>query len=177
VARARAAVLASGPAAVVSHRSAAELWGLMPESTGDVHVTVVGRNPGVRAGIQAHRVAKLPAAEVRKIRGIPLTSPARTICDIAGSEPSGEIEPALEEARVRRLVTDRALWAVIERAPMRNGSGLMRTLLAADLDSGFTRSEAERRLRRTLRELSVRCRSSTSVSTAFSSISSGRRRG
>jgi predicted transcriptional regulator of viral defense system len=116
-------VLACGAGAVVSHRSAAELWELMPEGDGDVHVTVVSRNPGRRSGIHAHRVAELPASEVREIRGIPVTSPARTICDVAASEPSNEIERALQEARVRELVSDRALRAVIDRTPSRKGWG------------------------------------------------------
>jgi very-short-patch-repair endonuclease len=52
---------------------------------------------------------------------------------------------------VRELVSDRALRAVIDRAPSRKGSALMRALLAEDRNSGFTRSEAERRLRGLLR--------------------------
>src|SRR6185437_12528940 len=64
-ARARAAALACGEGAVVSHRTAAELWALLPrEADTDVHVTVCRRNPGARSGIHTHRVRRLPDEEV-----------------------------------------------------------------------------------------------------------------
>jgi predicted transcriptional regulator of viral defense system len=50
IARARAAALAWGDAAVISHRTAAELWDLTPPAGGDTHITVVGGNPGQATG-------------------------------------------------------------------------------------------------------------------------------
>jgi very-short-patch-repair endonuclease/predicted transcriptional regulator of viral defense system len=151
VGRMRAAVLACGANAVLSHRSAAELWGLLPERNAPVAVTAVGRNPGQRLGIQTHRVAEMDPGELTQMRGIPLTSPARTICDLAGAGPSHETEQALEEARVLRLVTDRQLRQVIERAPTRAGSASIRALLAAENGAGYTRSKAERAMRALVR--------------------------
>ena len=64
-ARARAAALACGEGAVVGHRTAAELWALLPpEADTDIHVTVCRRNPGTRNGIHTHRVRRLPEEEV-----------------------------------------------------------------------------------------------------------------
>jgi very-short-patch-repair endonuclease len=59
---------------------------------------------------------------------------------------------ALAEARVHRLATDRQLREVIDRAPSRPGSSVIRTLLSEENDSGYTRSAAERRLRDLLRD-------------------------
>jgi very-short-patch-repair endonuclease/predicted transcriptional regulator of viral defense system len=146
-ARARAATMTCGEGAVVSHRTAAALYGLMPPR-GDVHVTVPGRNPGNRQGVQIHRVTTLSFDEIVVRDGLTLTSPARTICDVAGTEPLTEAERALSEARVQRLVTTRALERVIERTPTLKGSSVIRSLLRASEESGYTRSEAERRLRR-----------------------------
>jgi very-short-patch-repair endonuclease len=151
-ARARAAVLACGGDSVVSHRSAAELWGLLSEHDGEIDVTVIGRNPGLNPGIRLHRVAEMDPGELTHMRGIPLTSPARTICDLAGAGPSHEAEQALEEGRVRRLVTDRQLHQVIEHAPTRTGSAFIRALLAGENGAGYTRSKAERTMRALVRE-------------------------
>ena len=148
--RARAAVLACGVNAVLSHRSAAELWGLLPELEDAVDVTVIARNPGIRAGIRRHRATELPANQIRSIRAIPVTSPARTICDLAGVDPH-LAEEALEQARVRRLVTDRQLRRVIDLAPTRTGSAFIRALRAGENGTGYTRSKGERAMRALIR--------------------------
>ncbi|HET7047649.1 MAG TPA: DUF559 domain-containing protein, partial [Solirubrobacteraceae bacterium] len=79
--------------------------------------------------------------------GIPLTTPARTICDLAATEPLRDVESALAEARIHRLATDRQINAVIARASTRPGAPIIRKLLEAEADTGYTRSKAERRLR------------------------------
>jgi very-short-patch-repair endonuclease len=149
-ARARAAVFTCGEGSVLSHLTAAQLWGLLPAGE-DVHVTVSGRNPGVRQGVQVHRVRRLEMDEVTAKDALPLTTPARTICDLAATEALHEVETALAEARVHRLATDRQLLAVIGGAPTRRGASIVRNLLAQEDDSGYTRSRAERRLRELIR--------------------------
>lgn len=146
-ASARAAQLSCGEDSVISHRTAAALYGLMPPA-GDVHITVPGRNPGNRDGVRTHRVTTLSFIDVVIRDDLRLTSPARTICDVAGTESLSDTERALNEALVQRLVTTRAIEAVIERTPTLKGSSVIRQLLQADDDSGYTRSEAERRMRR-----------------------------
>lgn len=136
---------------MLSHRSAAELWELLAPSSGQRDVTVPARNPGLRPGVRVHRVAQLEETELRQIRGLWLTSPARTICDVAGTELFGEVEQAISQARIKKLVTDGDLLAVIERAPRGRGAQRVRRLLSDELEAGFTRSEAERRLRGLIR--------------------------
>jgi len=147
-ARARGAALALGEGAVVSHRTAAVMWGLLPPANEEEpHVTVPCRNVGRRAGLQIHRVRRLPDEEVTIRHGIPLTTPARTICDLAATEPVRDVESALAEARIHRLTTDRQINAVIQRAPTRPGAPIVRKILDQEDDTGYTRSKAERLLR------------------------------
>lgn len=148
VARARAAVMACGEGAVVSHRSAAEMFGLLPATDGDVHVTVPGRNPGVEPGIRLHRIAGFARGEVTNMRGIPVTSVARAICDIAATEPWREVEHARQEALYRRIVTERQMAAVLKREPRRKGAPVVRALID---NPQLTRSERERALLKLLK--------------------------
>jgi very-short-patch-repair endonuclease len=143
MARARAAALACGPDAVVSHRSAACLFGLLPEIAGDTDVTVPGRNPGDHPGIRLHRVKSLPRHHVTNVNGIKVTSIARTICDLAATESPHATEQAFQEALYREIVTDKALQAVLDREPRRRGAPVIRALLE---NPSLTRSERERRL-------------------------------
>lgn len=79
----KAAVLACGPGAALSHRSAAALWGLLPVCRGLIDVTVPshgGRRK--RAGIRLHRSTSLHPANTTLRRGIAVTTPARTLADL-----------------------------------------------------------------------------------------------
>ncbi len=116
VARARAAVLAVGDGAVLSHRSAAELFALLPEAGGDVDVTIIGRNPGVHPGIRVHRPRALAPVDVTTVRRMSVTSVARTICDVAATEsrddvmrlPGGALSARCHASRPRRGAGARA---------------------------------------------------------------------
>jgi predicted transcriptional regulator of viral defense system len=85
-----AALLACGRQSVVSHRSAARLWGLpsFRDWRSPVDVTVVGRDPGRKPGVRIHRTQCLDAREVRSADGIPVTTPARTLLDLAAVLPT-----------------------------------------------------------------------------------------
>jgi very-short-patch-repair endonuclease len=141
-----AAVLACGPGSVVSHRSAARLWGLpgFRAWTTPVEVTVPDRNPRCRRGIMVHRSGTLHPREVRRVHGIPVTIPARTLLDVAPLVPLESLEAAIADARARRVVRDRVLMELIERSPGRPGASALRRLVELNRDHGLTRSEAER---------------------------------
>jgi very-short-patch-repair endonuclease len=143
VARARGAVLAVGVGAVLSHRSAAEMFGLLPEVGGEVDVTIVGRNPGVHPGIRLHRPRALARVDVTAVRGIAVTSIARTICDLAASEPQEDVTRSFQEALYRRAVSPQAVAAVLAREPTRKGAAIIRELIE---DPCMTRSQRERLL-------------------------------
>jgi very-short-patch-repair endonuclease len=102
-----AAVLACGRGALLSHRSAAELWGLLEPSRGVVQVSVP--TPGgrrARPGLRVHRAASLDARARTAHRGIPVTAPARTLADLGGSVPPWEYRQAVREAAFRGLAAD-----------------------------------------------------------------------
>jgi very-short-patch-repair endonuclease len=145
-ARELGAVLVCGPGAVISHRTAAALWRLVPNRSGDCDVTVPGRDCRRTDGIRAHRVARLVRRDVRELDGIPITTPARTIVDLAAVALPRELEQALAEAQARRLVGRSELLSLLALVGRRPGAPALRSLLEADNRPALTRSEAEERL-------------------------------
>jgi very-short-patch-repair endonuclease len=135
-----AALLACGPGAVLSHRSAAALWRLAPPAERPVDVTVVHRR-GPARGIRLHRSAVLRPAEVRVREGLRVTSPARTLVDLAATD-TASFGRAFDEAIVARLLT-RADVDLALSVP-RRGTRALRAAL--DAGPAPTRSAAERRL-------------------------------
>jgi very-short-patch-repair endonuclease len=103
-----AAVLASGAGAALSHRSAASLWSLLPVQTGfSIDVSVPGRGGRKRrVGILLRRCPSLRPALVTRHRGIPVTTPARTISDLRRVIPPHEVRRALRQAAVLGLLVE-----------------------------------------------------------------------
>jgi very-short-patch-repair endonuclease len=152
-AREFAAALACGPSGVVSHRSAAILWGLVGDEGGeDVHITAVGESPRSRTGIRIHRVAHLPTDERRLKDGIPVTSPARTLLDLASQAGGDELERAIAEAYALRLTTEAQIRALLARHPRRPGVSALRAELDREGGPALTRREGERRMLKLIRE-------------------------
>jgi very-short-patch-repair endonuclease len=146
LARETAALLSLGDA-VLSHRSAAGVWGITPRDPSAIHVTVVG-NPRARAGVTLHRVSSLHPADIRTRSNLRLTSPARTLIDFAAQASREELDQAFGEARAKRLITDAALEAALGRAPKNHpGAAIIRRRLRGDPGSTYTRSKGERRIR------------------------------
>ena len=144
-----AAVEACGPTAVLSHRSAAELWELAPPHAGYIEVTVIGHNAGDRPGIRRHRVRELDSRDLRRRHGIPVTSPARTIVD---NGRAGELEEMIGTALAKGLVTERQIGQAIERCLTRRGAKRVHALLSQDGGARHTRLWGERRLLSLVRE-------------------------
>jgi very-short-patch-repair endonuclease len=142
-----AAVLACGRGAAISHRSAAMLWQLLPESAirGPVEVSSERGDHTRRPGIRMHRVRTLPPDEVTMLDGIPVTTVLRTLCDLAGAVDRRELERALAEALTRRLASRSGILLHLAcRSPAR-GLGALRALVEMDAHPALTRSEAEER--------------------------------
>lgn len=136
-----AAVLASGDGAVLSHRSAARLWRLLPPAAEWIDVTCPDRRVR-RDGIIGHR-AKLRKDEWLVEDGIPVTSPFRTIFDLAAVAGRREVERAWHEAEVRRLTDRVSLPTLLERYPGRRGTRVLRELLGSDEPVGISRNDFE----------------------------------
>jgi very-short-patch-repair endonuclease len=106
-----AAVLACGEDAVVSHRSAAAFWRLLPWD-GPVEVTVAQDRRPRRRGVTVHRPASLDARDIRVRDGLRVTSPRRTILDLSPVLSLDALDRLVSEALVQRLVTARELEPV-----------------------------------------------------------------
>jgi Transcriptional regulator, AbiEi antitoxin len=131
-----AAALACGPGAALSIRDATALYGLRGNGRHLIDVTVPGRSHRSRPGIELHRSTTLRPEDVVIVRGIPVTSVARTVLDIAGVIPMDQLELVLEQAEVQGVLDERALREQIahnhtrvgaSRLATRNGSWWRRT--------------------------------------------------
>ncbi len=103
---------------------------------------------GRQAGIRVHRVAPLHPADLRNRHGVRLTAPSRTVCDLAADLSGAQLEHLVQEATVRRLISDQQLVGALERIGRCNGVSRIREILAVERDGGFTRSGGERALAR-----------------------------
>ena len=119
-ARWMAAVLFAGPDAVLSHRSAAALWGMPAPSSRAIEVTTP-RKSRSRGSIHRH-FAVLPADEVTTERGIPVTTVPRTLFDLAATSSVDVVEHALRESEYLRLHDRLSLPDLLARYPGRRGS-------------------------------------------------------
>jgi very-short-patch-repair endonuclease/predicted transcriptional regulator of viral defense system len=140
-----AAVLAAGADAVLSHRSAAALWGIRHGERSSVEV-IAPRRIRERRGLHAYRIV-LPPDEVTHERGIPVTNVARTLLDLAAVVSQEQLEHALNEAEIRRLTSPLPLDALVARYPGRRGIAAINRALGNQRQTGetITRSELERR--------------------------------
>ena len=150
-----AAVLACGPDAILSHRSAAGLWDLLPyPASAQACVTVPPERSAARPGIRIHR-ADVSRADVRRRERMPLTSPPRTILDLAGELGSEDLERLVAEANYRRLASTPELRGQLERNRGKRGIATLRAILDLPGGPARTRSPAERRMLRLLRKAGV----------------------
>jgi very-short-patch-repair endonuclease len=148
-----AALLACGEGAVLSHHSAATLWGLRPGTARPVHVTVDGKRgcPGPQ-GARVHRSVTLTTVDVRRHEGLPVTSPARTLLDVAPALSDRDIERLLDEGLfARRILTLAELAEVLRRAGNHPGRARLARAAANHTRSTRTESGPEERLLQLIR--------------------------
>jgi predicted transcriptional regulator of viral defense system len=140
-----AAVLACGPSAVVSHRSAAALWGLREDRRSlMIDVTAPNRRGRIPKGIDAHRDGSLTASDRTVLNGIPCTTVSRTLLDFAAIAPIWELRKAISEAEVLRILNHDAVRKLIKRSRGRRGVARLRMLLdEIHPQTKRTRSEME----------------------------------
>lgn len=137
-----AAVKACGPGAALSHRSAADLWGLRPSSS-RIEVTV-GRTRRDVAGVVVHHSRLLEAEDVTVRDGIPVTTVARALLDLAGAVPAHHLAKALDRAERAGLSDLVAFERVLARARGKPGARALRVSIEA-WRPRYTKSELENR--------------------------------
>lgn len=131
----------------MSHRDAAGLYGIRPANHRLIDVTAEQKRRAP-AGTTLHR-ALLPPSEVTTIHGIPVTTLARTLVDLAGTVPEDHLRRALHEAERVHRNDVREIERIMERTRTRNGTGHA-ALRAALADA---RAHGPRRTRSDLEEI------------------------
>jgi very-short-patch-repair endonuclease/predicted transcriptional regulator of viral defense system len=124
-----AAVKACGSTSVASHRAAAYLYGLIDEVPRP-EVTVVSSGTRRHRGVRVHRTAVLADIDLRTWKGIPVTSPARTVLDCAAVLPPRRVRRLVREAFAQRLVTLEELVEILRRLGPRRGSRRLAIVVA-----------------------------------------------
>ncbi|MDQ2761398.1 MAG: hypothetical protein M3Y17_13495, partial [Actinomycetota bacterium] len=139
LARAYAAVLACGPGAALSHGSAGTLWAVFKHWEMPFEVTVP--QGGDRDGIHIHRSRTLVRRDFRTRVGIYVTSPARTVLDLAPRLSDRALGRVVNEFRLANQLRINDLAELLQRAPSRPGASRLRSLV--EVPDGPTRSEFE----------------------------------
>jgi very-short-patch-repair endonuclease len=140
-----AAVLSSGVRAVLSHRSAAALWGIRDAWRGAIHVTVVGRSRSSDL-IRRHHTC-LRDDEITTHDRIPVTTAPRTVFDLATTASIDEVESAIRQLEYLRLYDRLSLVDLVQRHPGHRGVRRLRKALhrIEAMPGGRTRSPLEER--------------------------------
>jgi very-short-patch-repair endonuclease len=143
-----AAVYACGSGAVLSHRDAAQLWELRQSNASLIDVTVPARaGRRKRPGIRIHRSGRLAPEEVTERSGIPVTTVARTLLDLADVLDRQALRRAVTEAEYTGRLDHDSLIAVVQSNPGRRGEQVME---AVEGKRHRTRSPLEDRFLRLL---------------------------
>ena len=132
-ARIAAAVLAGGPDAVASHASAAWLWDFIPhfQPPSEITLTKGDRRP---RHILTHRGRSLRPRDITRQHGVPTTTPARTLLDLAPTLTAKRLTRLVNDALRSRLLRPDALNDVLSRNPLHAGTRLLTPFL--DLPGG-----------------------------------------
>jgi very-short-patch-repair endonuclease len=124
-----AAVLYCGPDAAASHGTAAEILEIRPAQRGKIEVSVPASMDRRPPGLRVHRRATLTARDVTRRHGIPVTTPVRTLVDLATRLSRRELEAAINEADKRDLVDPEALRAALDGLAGQPGVAPLRATL------------------------------------------------
>jgi hypothetical protein len=124
-----AAVLACGPGAALSHRSAAALWGFGKEHQHYIDLSVMRASESRRPGVRCHRRPTLPAEAITTRLGIPLTKPVQTFLDLATVTGPKALERAINEADKRDVIDPDALRKALDDHPGEPGVRPLRAIL------------------------------------------------
>jgi very-short-patch-repair endonuclease len=145
-----AAVLACGPDAVLSHESAAVLWGIRTREPSDIEIAVPRLAARSEPRCVIHRRVLAPS-DITERHGIPVTTPTRSLLDLAGTLGPRALEAAVNQADKLDLVDPEALRSALDAMKGRRAAPALRTLLDRRTFT-LTDSELERRFLRIARK-------------------------
>jgi very-short-patch-repair endonuclease len=142
-------VLACGDGAVLSHRSAATLHGLINARGGKIDVAIPRQSSISRRGIRVHRSTCLVPADRVNVDRIPCTSVPATLLSLAATAPKNVLESACNQAEIEHVLDMRTIHELLERRPSHPGTSRLRAVLAVDgVGLDRTKSKLEKRLLR-----------------------------
>jgi len=151
----RAATIAAGEGAAISHRCAAATYGLPTGRMSPIELTCVRWQRTVQPGLLVHESTRLDSRDIRLVDAIPVTTPERTILDLASQFPRANyLEYVIQAARRKRLLTYESTHSMFERNARRGLKGvsaLRQVLERWDPSSRPTESEMETMLLQVLR--------------------------
>jgi hypothetical protein len=124
-----AAVLACGPDAMLSHRSAAALWGFGKENPDYIDISIHRRCKHRRLGLRIRSRPSLPAREITTRLNIPLTQPVRTFIDLATVAGPKTVERAINEADKLDVIDADSLRRALDDHPGEPGIRHLRAIL------------------------------------------------
>ncbi len=140
--QAAGALLACGPRAVLSHSSAAALWAITKQWPLPLELTLTAGDSRP-TGLRVHRSTNLDRTQITHNYGLRVTTPARTVLDLAPRTTQRRLIRIINDLRLERRLTIDELQALIARHPRHTGAALVKPLIRDDLDLGFTRSDFE----------------------------------
>lgn len=150
----KAACLWVGEPAVVSHRSAANLWGLLGFETPIVEITTNRPRTPPSSEVILHHTSLMKAKDLARLHGFTVTSVARTLIDLGAVVGEELVEIALDDALGRSLVSlttlESGLLELSRRG--RRGIAVIRKLLIPRKDGQATKSKLETKLVRVIRK-------------------------
>jgi len=125
-----AATLTYAPASALSHAAAGAAFAFRHSNAAVLDVTVAGTGHKVRPGIRLHRRKAILADEVTTLRGLPITTPARTLLDLAASGLRGRsLGTALDRAEQSGILDFADLAILLDRYAGRPGTPALREAL------------------------------------------------
>jgi len=142
-----AAVLACGAGAYLSHRCCCEHWELVPAAPGTpLEVTLLGRRPKGPRGVRVHRAEEVAEDELTVLRGVPVTSAARAVIDLAATADRYTVAKAYEEGLIQGFYDRDEMARLVDRHAGRRGIKKVRFLVERDAPPSWTIGEAHKRL-------------------------------
>jgi very-short-patch-repair endonuclease len=148
----QAALLACGDGSVITGGSGLYVWGILDARPSDVEVTVAGRHCRKRDGIRLHLTNDLDERDVRRRHGLRVVFPALALIEYAADATDDELGDAVATARIKGRIRDGELERALERFGRRRGAARMRAFLEDEGGPSITRSRAERRFRKLIRQ-------------------------
>jgi very-short-patch-repair endonuclease len=146
------ALFACGKGSLISHRSAAFVWGMHKAPPEKVEVSVVRRSCWRRDGVVVHRIKAIDRRDLRRHEDLWVSSPARAVLEVAAVGTRDELIEVIDQGLALRRFTPGDLKGVLNRHRGRRGAARLSDLMGDETAMAISRSKAEKALLRLIRD-------------------------